>query len=278
MQGIDVVAALLSALLPAGWNAAVKASPDPARAMTAQMLTGALLLLPLLLWTGLPAAAAWPWIAVSTAVNLVIVSAMLRAYELAGFALVFPVMRAIGVMLVVPLAGWVAGERLGTAALAGVVAIALAVGMLALDAARDRSLGLAALGFTLLAGCGTALYILADAQGVRASGDALAYGIVVSATNALAMCWRRRADGPPWIQLRGYWLASLPVALASMASYLLILWVWTRAPIAPAAALRDTSAVFAILIAVFVLKERLTNVRIAALVVTVAAIPLLRLG
>ena len=42
----------------------------------------------------------------------------------------------------------------------------------------------------------------------------------------------------------------IPVAMASVASYLLILWVWGHAPIAPAAALRDTSAVFALLIAV----------------------------
>ena len=56
MDAIDVAAALLSAVLHAGWNAAVKASRDPARAMTAQMLLSAVLVLPGLLWSG-PAAA-----------------------------------------------------------------------------------------------------------------------------------------------------------------------------------------------------------------------------
>ena len=60
MGAIDVVAALVSALLHAGWNAAVKASRNPAQAMTAQMLVSALLVLPGLWWTGLPDAAAWP--------------------------------------------------------------------------------------------------------------------------------------------------------------------------------------------------------------------------
>ena len=56
-----------------------------------------------------------------------------------------------------------------------------------------------------------------------------------------------RLDGRSLIS---QWRAALPMGVASMASYLLILWVWTAAPIALAAALRDTSAVFATLIAV----------------------------
>jgi hypothetical protein len=51
-----VAAALLSAALHAGWNAAVKAQPHPAAVMTAQMLVGAVMAIPVLLWTGLPAA------------------------------------------------------------------------------------------------------------------------------------------------------------------------------------------------------------------------------
>ena len=63
-----------------------------------------------------------------------------------------------------------------------------------------------------------------------------------------------------------------------MGSYLLILWVWSHAPIAPAAALRDTSAIFAILIAVFWLKEPFTPTRAAAVLLAAAAIPQLRFG
>ena len=81
---------LLSALLHAGWNAAVKANRNPAQAMTAQMLLGAVLVLPALLWFGLPDSASWGWIAASTVTNVLTVSALLRAYELGGFGLVYP--------------------------------------------------------------------------------------------------------------------------------------------------------------------------------------------
>ena len=58
--------------------------------MTAQMVVGAILGLPALLWTGLPAAAALPWLAGSTCINLVIVTALLRAYGLLGFGTPIP--------------------------------------------------------------------------------------------------------------------------------------------------------------------------------------------
>lgn len=278
MDITDVAAALLSALLHAGWNAAVKANRNPARAMTAQMLLGAVLVVPALLWSGLPDPAAWIWILASTLMNVLTISALLRAYELGGFGLVYPVMRAVAVLLVVPMAAVLTGEKFGPAALAGIVVIALSLAVLSLDAARDQAVTLKALGWTLAAGVGTAAYIMCDAQGVRASGNPWAYGFVVSITNAAAMCWRQRSQGRPWRLLEGQWTAALPIAVASMASYLLILWVWSHAPIAPAAALRDTSSVFAILIAVIWLKEPFTRTRIVAVLMAAAAIPLLRLG
>ena len=70
----------------------------------------------------------------------------------------------------------------------------------------------------------------------------------------------------------------VPIALAAMTSYLLILWVWSLASIAPAAALRDTSAVFALLIAIVWLKEPFTPLRLFAILMSAAAVPLLRLA
>jgi len=278
MSPIDVAAALLSALLHAGWNAAVKANRQPAQAMMAQMVLGALLVLPLLAWTGLPATGAWPWIALSALLNLVTVSALLRAYGLGGFGVVYPVVRALAVLMVVPLAALVTGHLVGAGAFSGIAIIALSLGLLAWDASRGHGVALGALGWAALAGLGTAGYILCDAQGVRASGSPLAYGFVASIANALVMCFRQRRAGPVWQQLKGQWLYATPVAIASMVSYLLILWVWNHAPIAPAAALRDTSAVFAILIAVLWLREPFTRLRIAAVLLAAAAVPFLRLG
>jgi len=278
MESQHFAAALLSAVLHAGWNAAVKASARPTDAMAAQMLSGAVLVLPGLVWTGFPDEASWPWIVASTLMNVVTVSALLRAYGLGGFGVVYPVVRAVSILLVVPLAAELVGDHLKPAAVAGVCLIAVSLAMLACDARRDREFTLRALAWTLVAGLSTAAYVACDARGVRLAESPWAYGFAVSVTNGLAMGWRQRHIASPWGLVRSNAAIAAPTSLAAVASYLLILWVWTQAPIAPASALRDCSAVFAILIAVLWLKEAFTPSRMAAVFLAAVAVPLLRLA
>jgi len=278
MEVIHVAGALLSAALHAGWNAAVKASPRPAEAMATQMLMSALFCLPFLLWTGFPDTAAWKWIAASALTNTIVVTALLKAYELAGFGIVYPVVRAISVVLVVPMAALLAGDRLGLGGLAGIALIVLSLGFLARSTGRDRSIPPRAILWIVVGGLATAVYVMCDAQGARAAGSPWAYGFVVSITNAAAMWWRNRHLGSPIGLVRANWRVATPTAMASVASYLLILWVWSVAPIAPSSALRDTSSVFAILIAIVWLREPLTASRVLAVLLAAAAVPLLRLA
>ncbi len=294
-----LLAALLSALLHAGWNAAIKASPAPAEAMAAQMTTAALVGVAGLLVTGLPPLTAWPWIACSTAMNTVAVGATLRAYRQGGFGTVYPIARATSVLLVAAGSAWLVGERLGPWAALGVGCVATALLLLARDTARSApasaasastpapaaataatspALAPAALAWTLAAGVATAGYVLSDAQGVRTAGSPWAYGFAVSVTNALAMGWRQRALGSPWALLARHARTGVPAGLVATVSYALILWVFAHAPIAPAAALRDTSAVFAMLIAVAWLKEPMPARRLAVVALALAGVPLLRLG
>ncbi len=242
------------------------------------MCVAALIGLPGLYWTGLPAAEAWLWIGLSTLLNTLTVPAMLRAYALGGFGIVYPVIRAVAVLLIVPLAAMLAGERVGPFGLVGVAVIAASLLMLAFDAARAQGPNLRALGWTLAAGLGTAAYVICDARGVRDSGSPWAYGIIVSLTNAVAMLVRQRRALPPRAELPGVLAVAIPGGIASMASYLLILWVFSLAPIAPSAALRDTSALFAIIIAALFLRERFTAPRVGAVLLAALAVPLLRLG
>jgi drug/metabolite transporter (DMT)-like permease len=278
MDSWHVAAALLSAALHAGWNAAVKAQPHPAAAMTAQMLVGAVMAIPVLLWTGLPASSSWAWIAGSTLCNLVTVVALLRAYELLGFGMAYPVIRALSVLLVVPLAATLSGERLSIAGLAGIGMVIASLASLAADHARGPGVQSSALGWIGLAGIGTAAYVLCDAQGVRTAGTPLSYGMLAGISNAAGMLVMQRLRLGRWSLSAHHLAIAVPVGIASMVSYLLILWVLTLAPIAPSVALRDTSAVFAIVIALVWLREPITRFRLCAVALSAAAVPLLRLA
>ncbi|MEK0417442.1 MAG: hypothetical protein RI949_1448 [Pseudomonadota bacterium] len=278
MEFVHIAAALFSALLHASWNAAVKRSASPTDAMTAQMVVAACVMLPVLVWTGMPAIESWKWIVLSTLVNMYTVKALLRAYELAGFGVVYPTGRAVSVMMVVPLSTWLAGDRIAAPVLLGIGLIVAALVLVAVSSQRDKDFSPRAIGWTLLAGTGIAIYVLADARGVRVSGSALAYCALVSISNGVAMAWRQRQRGAPWHTVTTTARVSVPAGVASALSYLLILWVWSQAPIAPSAALRDTSAVFAILISVVWLKEKFDRWRLAAVLLAAVAVPIMRLA
>jgi drug/metabolite transporter (DMT)-like permease len=73
------------------------------------------------------------------------------------------------------------------------------------------------------------------------------------------------------------WRTGLPAGALSLGSYWIVLWAFTRAPVALVAALRETSVLFAMLIGVFVLRETAGPWRWAAGLLIVAGVVLLRL-
>jgi drug/metabolite transporter (DMT)-like permease len=206
------------------------------------------------------------------------VTALLRAYGLLGFGTAYPVVRALSVMLVTPLAALLSGELLSVYGLLGIGLIVASLFLLAAGHRGHAAVPRSALFWVVLAGLATASYVLCDAQGVRRAGSPLAYGFVVSATNAAAMFVVHGFAARQWRGVATHAGLAVPIAVASTASYLLILWVWSQAPIAPASALRDTSSIFAIVIAVVWLREPFTRLRLFAILLSVAAVPLLRLA
>jgi uncharacterized membrane protein len=119
-------------------------------------------------------------------------------------------------------------------------------------------------------------YSLVDALGARAGADALVYVAWTSGLMGVPMIayalWRKGGSGElmraaavaPW---RG-----VAIGIISFAGYGLVLWAQTFAPIAQVTALRETSVVFAALIAFLVLGERLGPRRwLGALIVALGA-------
>lgn len=63
-----------------------------------------------------------------------------------------------------------------------------------------------------------------------------------------------------------------------MGSYGIALWAMTLAPIAVVAALRETSVIFGMLLAMWLLDERLTPLRGVSVLLVVGGAALLKLG
>jgi len=120
-------------------------------------------------------------------------------------------------------------------------------------------------------------YTLVDGLGARFSGNAFSYtGWVILLTaipfSLASIAWSR---GQTDRYIRDKWKKGVVGASCTFASYSLALWAMTRAPIAPVAALRETSIVFSVFLALFVLKEKISTLRYVSIaIVTAGAIVL----
>ena len=124
-----------------------------------------------------------------------------------------------------------------------------------------------------------ASYTLVDSFGVRASGSPIAYTMwIVVLTGVPLAAWAlfRRRDFPAYA--RRNWHLGLLGGLGTLISYGLVLWSMTMAPVALVAALRETSILFGTIIAVLVLKERVTRTRLIAVLIIAGGAAVLKLA
>ena len=277
MDTIYILAALGSALLHATWNAAVKSTGQHTAVMTGQMLVAGLVGLPVLFFVDFPRWESLVWIAASALFNVMGIKAILRAYDHGEFGLVYPMSRAIMIMLVVPLSTLLAHERLSSGAMLGIALIIAALALLAMSARHGQNLSRQVLIWTGVGGVLSACSVLIDANGIRQSGSPFAYGCLTAIFNAANMAWQQRRLPGLVATIRRHAHVTLWTGVLSMVSYLLIVWVFSKASIAGAAALRDTSSVFAVLIAMVFMKEAISRTKLLAVTLAIAAIPLMRL-
>ncbi|MDW7602314.1 EamA family transporter, partial [Stenotrophomonas maltophilia] len=77
---------------------------------------------------------------------------------------------------------------------------------------------------------------------------------------------------------RRHWPLGLAGGVGTTASYAMALWAMTQAPVAMISALRESSILFALLISVFLLRERIPRARWLAASLIVGGVLALRLA
>jgi drug/metabolite transporter (DMT)-like permease len=93
-------------------------------------------------------------------------------------------------------------------------------------------------------------------------------------TAAIA-CLQRSGAAPAGRRTR---IAGIMSGLASYVSTWMIIWAMTVVPVPLVSALRETSIIFAVLIGVVFLKERLNLARLASIAVTLVGTAILKLS
>lgn len=279
MTPLVVAAVLAAAITHAGWNAIAHAIRDQLLSFTLISGGGVLIGLLLACFAPLPAAGAWPYLLVSAALHVAYMVLLMRSFTLGDFGQMYPIARGTAPLVVTVLAAVFLGERPDAWATAGVAVASAGLVGLALWGIRgsgERPHWPAILA-ALATGLAIAGYTTVDGAGVRASGTPLGYVAWLMIFEGIAIptyaLWRRR--GELIHQLAPFAARGLLGAALSVTAYGLVLWAQTKAPLAPIAALRESSIIVGAAIGTVFFKERFGAPRIAAAGLMVVGIGLM---
>ncbi|MBI4291073.1 MAG: EamA family transporter [Betaproteobacteria bacterium] len=269
---------LAAALMHAGWNTILKAS-ESKLLDTAVITVGAggiaLATLPFL---PLPRPESWPWLAASVALHFLYYLALIGAYRHGDLSHAYPLMRGGAPLIVVLVAPWLLGESVGPQVVSGIVLVSLGIAVPAVHTFANHRAGKAT-AFAVANAAIIAGYTLVDGQGARLSGHAISYSqwLFFLDSFAISAVAARLHRGEVFAYARRRILPGLTGAVLTLASYGIVIWAMTHAPVAAVAALRETSVIFAAVIGATVLKEPFGAWRIAGAVLVAIGIALMKL-
>ncbi|MCB1757060.1 MAG: EamA family transporter, partial [Gammaproteobacteria bacterium] len=226
----------------------------------------------------LPDPASWPYLLAGTLLHTAYQFVLLLAYRIGDLTQVYPIARGSAPILVGATSVLLLGVELSVAELSAIGIIGVGIMSLSLVQQSDGLRNLRAALLALLTGMFIAAYSLVDGLGARAAGTATGFYGWLSIANALVF--------GVFIALKRPSVASQIVysakrvffigGSASFVAYVLVIWAFTQAPIPLVTALRETSIVFALLIGVFFLRERINLAKVLATMTTIIGAAMLR--
>jgi drug/metabolite transporter (DMT)-like permease len=211
---------------------------------------------------------AWPWLLGSLVDHLFYLYCLIKAFEAADMSVAYPIARGAAPVLAALMAVLIFYEKASWIVASGVAMVSVGVIVVGLGRHASRR----SIAWALATGATIAVYTVLDAQGVRAAPSAPSYIawfflVVGVSIGGLFAIWR----GPTFIlEARSQWRPGLIAGALSIVSYGLAMWAFRLGATPKLAALRETSILFGVGIAVVFLKEKVTGPRLAG-VATIAA-------
>lgn len=278
MTTIVFFAVIIAALLHAGWNAMVKGGRDKHLAMIAVVIGQGVFAIPALAFVPAPDPASYPMMIAGIFLHLGYQFFLLASYRTGDLTQVYPLARGSAPLIVATVSVVFLGVTLEPLQVGAVALIGVGIMSIALVRRGDGQRNRHAAVLALTTGGFIASYSLVDGLGARQAGTALGFYGWLAVGNAVVFAaiacvrWpttlrRVPTDGRKLLLLGGG---------ASYGAYALVMWSFTQAPIALVTALRETSIVFALLIGVFALGEKLNLAKVVSTMMTLIGVMMLR--
>ncbi len=269
---------LLAALLHASWNFLVKQNNDKHISMSAVVLGHTPFAIFALFFVPLPNLESLMYIITGALLHCGYQLFLLNSYKIGDLSQVYPLARGIAPLLVSVVSVFFLGEHLNQIQTIAIIVICTGIMSLVLVRKSDGLRNYRAAILAVITGIFIASYSLVDGLGARLSGSAVGFYACLSILNAIIFALIvtiKKPDTVKVVVIKNYKLA-LAGGLASFTAYALVIWSFTMASIPVVTALRETSIIFALLLGVFVLKEKLDLMKLFASMTTLIGAGLLR--
>lgn len=273
------LAVLAAAVMHASWNALIKVRLDRFASISLMSLGSGIFALPVLFFVDVPQGVTWLWIGFSLAMHTGYRLFLVRSYETGDLAQTYPLARGTAPLLTT-LGGVLLLQEIPPAlAISGIVVLSLGTLLMSFRGG-ERGLGGHGVRYALITSLFICGYTLSDGSGARSAATATSYAAWLFAMDGIwvtIVCLAVR--GPRVVrEMRTEWTMGLATGFLSGIAYWIVMWAMTKAPIAAVAALRESSILFAMLISVVALGEKMNRWRITAALCIVLGVIAIRLG
>jgi uncharacterized membrane protein len=266
--------ALAAAVVHAVWNLLLSGRDDVRSATAVAVAFGVIVFAPVAALTWRLHSSAIPFMAGSTAFEVLYLVLLATGYSAAAMSFVYPVARGSAPVVVLIVSAVALGAGVSVLAALGVLVVGSGIVLV-----RESRMAVSARNIVLALSVGASIagYTLIDKHGIT-HGNPISYFevvLTVSAVAYLAVAWRlqggaamRAAIGP----------ASLVAGVGVFGSYLLVLAALRLAPAASVAAVRESSVVIATAALAIGGREQVGIRRLVGALAVVAGIAMISLG
>ncbi len=271
MPLLALVFALAAAVLHAFWNLLLARARDVECATAVALIAAVVVFAPVTALTWRIDSRVWPFIAVTSVLQLVYFALLATAYRRSELSVVYPLARGLAPVIVLVVGAVALSAATSAVQVVGVCLVA--TGVLVVRGFR-RPTGSSGVGFGIAIAATIASYTLLDKHGIRYASPITYLELsMIPATIGYAgtvLVVRGRS-----LLRSAVGLASVAAGLASFGAYALVLAALERASAASVAAVRETSIVIATALAAPLLKERVGPARLAGAVAVAVGVALL---
>lgn len=273
-----LVLLFLSASMHALWNFLLKSAEEKFVAMGWQtILSGALALIVIIFYSGLPPREMWLFAVISMLLEAIYFILLCIAYSDHDFSLIYPIARGAAPALLVVWTAIFLHEQLTAGGYIGLAMITtgmMVIGATALLQSKGEKIHLKGILTALTVALVISLYTFVDGKAVK-SGPALPYGlfmfVMIPLVTTPYIAYQYGLDAFPRVWKKN-WNYLLIGGGLGVVAYMLALFAYTFAPLSYSGAIREVSAVIGAFLGWRFLKEQMGGVRVIGSVIVFAGV------